>query len=490
MSPYSPLKHQLTEASSYRGISSANPFWYGNLVHIYLELKLGLDLEGAEVVQNARKAQKYIRRAAEAAQVTCDVFNGQVLEIHGRTLHLGLEYGNPSKVAEQMNGAAGLLHVLLKRVYGSGGPSGWKMAADHGMTLTVQSVGIHSDTSLVSLSPAANFPAKQLGRGKVGLWELGSNLHGEWSCKNLDELARFCGSNTLAEQSFVGRASPFERLAEHRAQLINFSSLQEIRSGVQLVNLQAAQIGNPTDVNLYSRFAVVLSMDLDKFTARVAAAAKGSVDDKRRLAEDFLDIMNQTAAFAAARGEELVQFPFAGDNAIFAVITENAADYARTKKTTPVEVAVAWEEAMGDNSRNAGFGGWGQVIAGGLVPHGNTKGNLHISGIKVGGRRFLVGVGPGMRYAREGFVQVDPSPKQLAIFSKDLPDLHEFLQEVFESCRSNNSEVSSNYKMAKLADLKVALAKVLEKKKQAVSGLADARIPLATGFMISRPYCE
>ncbi len=80
-----------------------------------------------------------------------------------------------------------------------------------------------------------------------------------------------------------------------------------------------------------------------------------------------------------------------------------------------------------------------------------------------------------MRYAREGFVQVDPSPKQLAIFSKDLPDLHEFLQEVFESCRSNNSEVSSNYKMATFADLKVALAKVIEKKNQAVAGLARKR---------------
>jgi hypothetical protein len=55
------LKPRLVEASSYRGISSSNPFWFGNLIHLYLDLKLGMSLEGADGVENARRAQKYIR---------------------------------------------------------------------------------------------------------------------------------------------------------------------------------------------------------------------------------------------------------------------------------------------------------------------------------------------------------------------------------------------------------------------------------------------
>jgi hypothetical protein len=490
MTPISVLKPHLVEAPSYRAISSDSPFWYGKLIHLYLELKLGLQLEGAEGLQNARSAQKYIRLAAEAAQVTCDVFNGQLLEIHGRTLHLGLEYENAASLETQMKGAAALLHVLLKRAYGAGGPDGWRMAADHGITLTVQAVGIHNDTSLVSLSPAANFPAKMLGRDEVSLWELGSNLQEKWECENLDELASRYRSAELASVNKSGQGSPFDRLLERRAHVRNFSSLEEIQTGIKMVSAQAASVGRPTDENPYSSFAVVLSMDLDGFTHRVKEAAEGTIEDKRRLAQDFRDIMTKTAAFATSRRETLIQFPFAGDNAIFAVVTESTSEYALMKKINPIEVAVAWEKEMGDKARAAGFGGWGQVVAGGSVPNGNSRGNLHVSGIELAGRRFLVGIGPGMRYSREGFSHVDPSPKHVAIFQKDLPDLHEFLREVFEPCRSNKSDVSSVYKMARLADLDNALTKVSEKRTTAVSKLADARIALTTGSIISRPYAE
>lgn len=488
MNPNPPLKSQLVEASSYRSISSATPYWYGNLIHVYLELKLDLELEGAEGVQNAKKAQKYIRRAAEAAQVTCEVFNGQVLEIHGRTLHLGLEYSDHRKVEHQMKGASGLLHVLLQRSYLSGGPAGWRMAADHGTTLTIESMGLHEDTSLVSLSPAANFPAKQLGRGEVSLWELGSNLHGEWECEDLEEIAARYKSHEYADQKSLVSASLYERLLEHRAEVFNFSSRAEIRSGLQLIQCQAAPVGEPTDENPYSCYAVVVSMDLDKFTARVGKAALGTLEDKRKLAEDFLEIMKRAEAFAASRSEAFIQFPFAGDNAIFAITAETTKDYEIMKRVTPIEVAVDWEKENGDSARSAGFDGWGQVAAGGPVPHGNTKGNLHIAGIRLSGRRFLIGIGPGMRYAREGFVQVDPSSTQLAMFRKDVTDLHEFLREVFEPCPSRNADVSANYKVAELADLQRALVKLETEKQKAVAALTPAKIQLTSSAVIHRPY--
>jgi hypothetical protein len=471
----------LVEASSYRAISSANPFWYGNLIHLYLDLKLGLSLEGADGVENARRAQKYIRQAAESSQVVCDVFSGQVLEIHGKTVHLGLEVRDFNEVEHQMKGAAALLHVLLERSYGGNGLS-WRMAADHGMTLTVQSKGIHEDTSLVSLSPAANFPAKKLGKsGEVSAWRLGSKVNGVWQVEELEKLVERYRSRELAD----GRGL-FGKIAGTRASVHNFSAF----SAGQLVTAQAAPVGEPTEENMLSVHAMVMSADLDGFTARVAEAAAGSVGEKRWLAEDFLETMRVTTRFAAARKEQLVQFPFAGDNAIFGIVSKSSDDYLRMKKVSPVEIAVAWEDQMGERARLARYKGWAQVSAGGEKPHGNAKGNLHISGIRLNGRRFLIGIGPGMRFAREGFVQVSPSAMQLAMWKEDVSDLNPILGGAFHPCPSRDSDVSAVYKMAEFGPLREAMRRFNEEKYKSVSVLSDSKIELPTGPVVHRPHCE
>ncbi|MFM2242372.1 MAG: hypothetical protein RLZ97_1227, partial [Verrucomicrobiota bacterium] len=80
-----PVGRKLVKAASVRSISSQNPFWFGNLIHLYLELRLNVqDLEGAESLAKAKLALEYIRKAADAAHLVCEQFDGQVLEIHGR----------------------------------------------------------------------------------------------------------------------------------------------------------------------------------------------------------------------------------------------------------------------------------------------------------------------------------------------------------------------------------------------------------------------
>jgi len=302
-----------------------------------------LDLEGAESLANAQTAHGYIRKAADASFLVAEAFNGQVLEIHGRTLHLGLQYSSAAEVESILKGAAGLLHVLLKRAYGSGGPSGWRMAADHDTTLTITSVGIHNDTSLVSLSPAANYPAKQLGKKAVSLWQLGAKIHGNWQCEDLDSIAETYGSLRLAGSYDLGK-NLLEEVMMKRARAVNLESLSSVRQ----VNCQAAPLGSPTSKDFYSCYGYVLSMDLDGFTKRVAEVANGTPDEQRQLAEDFYEIMEKAAKFAQDHPEWFIQFPFAGDNAIFAVTAEYLSDFSALKKVKPVSIAVEWEEEMGD----------------------------------------------------------------------------------------------------------------------------------------------
>lgn len=473
----------LAKAASLRSISSSNPFWFGNLIHLYVELSLGLDLEGAESVTNARVAHEQIRKAADASYLVAEVFNGEVLEIHGRTLHLGLQYDANSEVESILNRAAGLLHVLLKRAYGSGGPRGWMMAADHDATLTITSVGIHNDTSLVSLSPAANFPAKQLGKKAVSLWQLGSKVNGRWDCKDLDAIAKVYSSETLAESSEHG-APLFKEVMVKRARAVNLEDLASVRQ----VNFHAAPVGMPTTKDLYSCFGYVLSMDLDGFTKRVAAVANGTPQEQQQLAYDFYELMEKAAKFAQEHPEWFIQFPFAGDNAIFAVTAEHIADFEALKKVKPVAIAVEWEDAMGDLGRRAGFGGWGQATAGGETPHGNSKGNLHVAGIVLGDRRYLVGIGPGMRFARQAFVQVDPSPTELAMYRPNVSDLHPRLKMEFEDCPSDQAETSTYYKKADLQDLKAAMNDVKAQQSQIVSSVSTAPITLKNVTVTHRPH--
>jgi hypothetical protein len=488
-SPFPPSKKPLVKAASYRSITATSPYWFGNVIHLYLELRLNVqELEGAESVEKAKQALEYIRKAADAAHLTCEVFEGQVLEIHGRTLHLGLLYGTDEEVEDKMKGAAALLHVLLGRAYGSGGPDGWKMAGAHAPTLTIESAGIHDDTSLVSLSPAANYPAKALGKGLVPLWNLGSEIKGKWGCDTLDDLVLKYGTKVFAARAFPGKKSLVEEVMEKRAKVVNFSSLSEIRQ----INLSAVPVGGndsgPTVDNPFSCFGFVLSMDLDGFTRRVDVAARGTDADQLKLAEDFRHIMEDAASFARNHDESFIQFPFAGDNAIFAVTAASLSEFTVLKMVEPVAIAVEWEEAMGDQARIAGFGGWGQSAAAGGIPHGNSKGNLHVGGIILGERRFLVGIGPGMRYARQAFSHAEPGNDEQAMSSLDTGGLHPRLSREYSDCTSNNGGKSSYYRMAMLAGLAAAVAEVRAEQQQQVAKVAPSKIQLTGTSVAHRPY--
>ncbi len=486
-----PVGRQLVKAASVRSISSQNPFWFGNLIHLYLELRLNVeDLEGAESLAKAKLALEYIRKAADAAHLVCEQFDGQVLEIHGRTLHLGLPYAENGEVEVRTKSAVALLHVLLRKVYGSGGPEGWRMAADHAPTLTVESKGIHEDSSLVSLSPAANYPAKALGKKLVSWGELGARIQGKWGCEKLEDLVVTLAMEALAAEETYGSKTLVEAVMEKRAKVVNFESVSQIRR----IEAKAAPIGSngnvssPTPENPFSCFGFVLSMDLDGFTNRVNDVARGVPQEQAKLAEDFLDIMKDAAEFARERPEDFVQFPFAGDNAIFAVTASRVEEFGVLKKRRPVEIAVQWEAAMGEKARKAGFGGWGQSAAAGGTPHGNSKGNLHVGGIVLGDRRFLVGIGPGMRYARQAFIHVSPGSDELAMSSLDTGELHPRLAREFLRCDSSNGGTSSYYRKATLQGLAKAVSEIEQEDKAVVANLAFPSIQLSGPSVPNRPY--
>lgn len=471
------------QSKSLSDLSTGQAFYVGNLVHLYLELKLGLELDGNEAKEHSKRALNYIASAADAAFLTAEEFGGRVLEIQGKTLHLAFPYSIREDAVATIQDAAGCLHGLLLTVYRGGGPQGWKMAADFGVTIAIQCPGIHGDTSVVSLSPAANKPAKKLGVGDVALNELCYFNGYDWRTESLEVLLMRHGKARI-EKSGLLHGSLKDRVMVRRAKVATYRSAAAISA-------QAAPISSPgglapTSNDPMSRFGIVVSMDLDGFSAAVLEASK-SIELARRLAEDFYQIMMEAARFAKEHDFEFVQLPFAGDNAIFAVVAEDHRTYAKLKKVSAARVAVEWELRMGPLATKSRFGGWAHVTAGGEVPHGNSSGNLHIAKIQVDDREFIVAVGPGIRYSREGFTQVSPSPGTLAMFSDDLKDLDPLLRERFKPCKSFNGAASSNYQIARIDDIKRGFDKVRE-RDEAVRKFASVSVAMGSGRVLSSPF--
>lgn len=475
----------LFESRSLSGITAGQTFFIGDLVHLYLELKLGLQLDGNEAREASKTALRYIARAADAAFLTADEFDGRVLEIHGRVLHLAIPYLGRADAIEKMLEAAGCLHGLLLAAYGSGGPDGWRMAADFGTTIAIQCPGIHGDTSIVSLSPAANRPAKKLGSKSVSVGEFCYFNGISWNSESLDQLLQGRGKRRIERSDPVTASTPLsERIHNRRAQITSYQRAAHVAA--QAASVASPSGGPPSAVDPMSRFGIVVSMDLDGFSANVAKAA-GSPVLARKLAEDFYEIMLEAARFAEEHTLDFLQIPFAGDNAIFILVAKDHASYTALKKTEAVRVAVEWEDRMGPKARASMFGGWAQVTAGGEVPHGNSSGNIHVARIEIESRGFLVAVGPGSRYAREGFSQLELAPETLAMFQPDLKDLHPLLRGRFRPCLSVNGVNSSNYSVAEIAQLKRALREAEEQAK-AVSKLSTVSVGLGSGSQILRPY--
>ena len=484
--------YSLFETRSLSGLSAGHSYFVGDLVHLYLELKLGVSMDGNQAKDESKKALGYIAKAADASFLTAEEFGGKVLEIQGRMLHLAFPYTGGEDALTKILDASGCLHGLLKAVYGSGGPDGWRMAADFGTTIALQCPGIHGDTSIVSLSIAANRPAKKLGSRTVlgtkavAVGDLCYFNGTSWRTENLDEILRQRASRRIeASDGFFGSISLKDRVLVRKAQIASFRTAAQISA--QAAPFGSSGSGPPTAGEPLSRYGIVLSMDLDGFSASVVRASKSPLQAKR-LAEEFYEIMVESAKFANEHPLDFVQFPFAGDNAIFALIAKDQTSYAEMKKVAHVRVAVEWEERMGQLVRASLFGGWAQVTAAGDVPHGNSSGNIHIAKVEMENRGFLVAVGPGVRYAREGFSQVSPSPESLAIFKEDLKYLDQMLRKKFGYCQSNNGVTSSNFEVATIDDLKMGLKEIDTEKAKAIARYASVSIPMGSSSVVARPF--
>ncbi|MCE9619068.1 MAG: hypothetical protein K8R92_04070 [Planctomycetes bacterium] len=447
-------KQMITErAFDFRGFqklagSGINVFVPTQLAHIYVKLDFQSKFESAQTAEDAKGFFRSVARATLATDLVAKGYGGEVLEVQGSMLHIGVPLPAATFDAQSLMGS---LHAALGDLFSRVGSrvDGWRMAYDNGRTLVVASRGVHGDSSYVSLGKSANRPAKhiyaqlelpeserKLKRGCYAEWDSRTTA---WKYGDLGLLPRM-----LKE---AHRASSEAYRIEPRVSFI------EAISTKRGVRADAAPIGpgavNPNVPRTY--FGWVMRADLDGFTARVEECFD---DDARltKLASDFLLLMEATASFTMAHKETLAQLPWAGDNFTVGAIYGSKDEYDRSAPRRLTELVLDFEKELATQAKAVGFGGWAYGVAGGEV-HGNAGGNMYIATAEAGGRRFLLGAGEGFGRSAQAFGDVNPKAGMIVIYEPDWARLDEGYKKTFDKATTAHGTQSSLFRQARTAAL-------------------------------------
>jgi len=169
----------------------------GDLWHVYLKLDFEPKYENASNLKDATSFLRNVGKAALLAETVFSEEDGIFIEAQGSMIHLLL----PGNLAQHalVDVCRALDYRLDNEFNQHAKVNGWRMTADAGKTILVESNGIHDDSSFVSLGKSANRPAKflykeilsqpeerrVLKRRHLGIFNTST---GGWNCQDLSLL--------------------------------------------------------------------------------------------------------------------------------------------------------------------------------------------------------------------------------------------------------------------------------------------------------------
>lgn len=441
-----------------RTAGSPWPFAPLPLEHIYVKLDFKQRYENAGNAEDARGFLRSVTRAGILAHRLATRHDGQLLELQGSTLHVGIPSADTAgglSRARVLVEYVAALHAALRAAFHDprSRVEGWRMTVDGGRTLVVAGRGVHGDASWVSLGTAANRPAKHLysqlylperlralKRFTVGVFDPHT---GRWRHEDLDSLAAGPSQARTITETLSG-VSP---------QLDYSMGLGRVLADALPIGPRGTPL-SPSVERPDAHFGWVLRADLDGFTARVDRCF-GDDGALLNLAEQFYGIMDAAADFVGqGTGETLAQLPWAGDNFTVAAVFPTHSQYREAIPRRLVELSLDFEKEMAGLATGGGFAGRAHGVAGGEV-HGNAGGNVYLAGAEVEDRRFLVGAGEGFGRSTQAFTDLNPRAGQLALYT---PDWHRLAPDYQERFRQGTNQCGEPSTLYRVADIRTLLA--------------------------------
>lgn len=432
--------------------------------HLYCDLRVTQQLTSSSVLVEREQGMKVIKELGKIALEATSVFDGDLLEHQGQRIHLFFsgepEYANKityacAKYIDEQS------RIRIKKMI----PTKWKSfvsALAWGNTVFLRAIDLHGDDSIISLSHAANAPAKalaQLKDGDVAIveGEIGGHKKPVMITENFKLMAKQA-SESLVANNLVTRE--FQ---------IQFSAREAF---IQARQHPGFKKGEESAIDDKLCFSYVFRADLDGFTKAVLNAQQNPAL-MNQLISDFVDLIKQANVFARDHVTEFVQLPWAGDCYSLIVLSASADSYRKSLSKSNVDLCIEFDEGvlLSDKLKQSELSGWAYSIAGGDV-HGAQHGNCIVERLELDGRTFIVATGLGVRRSLDAFEQIEVENREIALLKEDKKHLTESYKKYFK-------EQNSVFEKSQLKQLDV-IKKTLNATAPAVA--ASAGLPPVSNY--------
>jgi hypothetical protein len=397
-------KYSLTEILNRK----AEGYAWAKGIHLYSELR---PVEGLQVAETDEAAQKYLRVIEEythAGLVAANLFGLELLELQGNVLHFHKEGGLTKTTALE---ALQFSYVFTKVLYETLANDlddqwhGFAICMDHGDSVIVRH-GQSSNSSAVSLGPAANSPAKRLLYGKTpaghaefpGSWVpqlLGGTCREPWFALNLRDRERLPSLSQFENAQLEGQLRRIileNRTIRARETRTTPFSLVQANDLIDRGNFS-------TDRPLRMR-AFCMRADLDGFSPTVKAAFLQGEEAVEAVAKGFLKIL-QFGDYFEKKHYGSVRLPWAGDCASFLIPPSMDIQAFRGKDW--IAFVEEWQSFAADtpDGRKQQWGSTFKNVAWSIGMAYADNGSCLVAPVEALSRKFLIGAGAPLAIAHD-----------------------------------------------------------------------------------------
>lgn len=452
--------------------------------HLYIRLRLSLDLEAADGDSEVRLFLKIIEKYARLAVELVEGGKATLLELQGETLHLFY----PADVVTDQSLRKIFAYAVafrdeVERLIGPLAGEAWKslrFTLDHGPTLLLDSTR-NVDDSIISLAPAANRPAKQFAKDSKAFPSDHLRLRAALVLPFSDFRELATKLSVYADEKWISlsiesirsattqRDEGARKIEELRTRISKGFERQD--PDIALGNVRTLSLLNAADPGTTDKpsrlTGWVLRADLDGFSAGVAAAfaATNHVEALRELTARFLLAMEDATRFDEQCPWSFEQLPWAGDCAS-RIIACPAAGYGSAALELPAKVASLWHSKAGTKE-------WLVSIAGGDEEEG--KGFILLAEMTIAGRTHRVSGGWAVRRSKQGEQDVGGSRRETVLHRRDAVRLRSPWREAF-------SDIDGIHRFVRATERSLEQA-----RQKSIAARAPVTVP---AILAPRPYAR
>lgn len=366
--------------------------------HIYCELRPTSKLEVAEDEHRALKYLRVIEDYVNYGVQAANPFGVTLLEAQGNVLHF---YKDGDLNSDNIISAVQFAFLFTTALYDELKPElgdewdGFATCMDHGDAVIVRHDSF-TTSSMVSLGPAANAPAKQLlyGRTAAGCVE----IPGPWA----RHLRQHCNSNwfsiSLLNRSTLPLSEKIESAVLRRQLMEIFGAYHQKAdrsrfSRVGTYDTRAILEGKAVDLSAPQRIqAFCIRADLDGFSATVRRAFEAGPEAVEKVAHGFASIL-EFGQHMERTTPGCIRLPWAGDCATILIPDTHSLS---TPGFPPwLDFGIRWQNFDGGHQESKQRA-WNKVFDQVQWAIGGCHGRVGMSllaDIDAQGRRFRIGAG-------------------------------------------------------------------------------------------------